>query len=68
MNMISSLRRRVSRDGSATLKTEEYNQLQAEWIKRVPKEALRDAFIAGVKLGKQETFLGFESWYENLNQ
>lgn len=31
------------------------------------KELLRLAFIAGAKMGRGESELGFEAWYENLN-
>jgi len=34
MNMISTIRQRVHASGVATITSEEFNQLQAEWIKR----------------------------------
>ena len=34
MNMISTLRQRIKQEGITTLSTEDYNQLQAEWITR----------------------------------
>ncbi|WP_182039542.1 hypothetical protein [Vibrio alginolyticus] len=40
-NMISTLRKRVRENGSASISIDEFNQLQAEWIKRVdPAETL----------------------------
>lgn len=38
MNMISQLRQRIARTGTATITTEEFNQLQAEWITRTKME------------------------------
>lgn len=38
MNMISQLRQRIARAGTATITTEEFNQLQAEWITRTKME------------------------------
>lgn len=35
MNMISQIRQRIRETGSATITPEEYDLLQAEWIKRV---------------------------------
>lgn len=35
MNMISQLRQRVANAGRAEISVEEFNQLQAEWIRRV---------------------------------
>lgn len=47
-NMISTIRHRVAESGTATISIDEFNQLQAEWIKRtVPDEiveALKMAF------------------------
>ncbi|ENM6582886.1 hypothetical protein AB8I92_003279 [Vibrio alginolyticus] len=40
-NMISTLRKRVRENGSASISIDEFNQLQAEWIERVyPTETL----------------------------
>ena len=41
MNMISTIRARVNSFGSATITLEEYNQLQAEWIKRCCPEKIK---------------------------
>ncbi len=38
MNMISQLRATINIHGKAILSAEDYNQLQAEWIKRVGAE------------------------------
>ena len=38
MNMISQLRQRIARTGTATITTEEFNQLQGEWITRTKME------------------------------
>jgi len=38
MNMISELRQRVIKEGSATITLDEFNQLQAEWITRTKAE------------------------------
>lgn len=32
------------------------------------KELLRLAFIAGAKMGRAESNIGFEAWHEKLNQ
>lgn len=29
------------------------------------KADLREAFVAGVEMGREQSFIGFESWYQN---
>jgi len=41
MNMISNLRRRISATGKTVITTEEFNQLQEEWVKRVDAELIK---------------------------
>lgn len=40
MNIISELRQRIRRDGTATITSEEYDQLQREWITRSGAEEM----------------------------
>lgn len=45
MNMISQLRQKVQKNGSATISLEEFNQLQAEWITRAEINVSEDCPI-----------------------
>jgi len=55
MNMISQLRRKVGLIGWATITTDEFNQLQAEWIMRVPASEEIDRLRAKVEALKAES-------------
>lgn len=45
MNIISILRQRVLDEGRASINSDEYNQLQSEWITRVIPEHLLDEIV-----------------------
>lgn len=45
--MISQLRQRVNKEGKCEINIEEFNQLQAEWIKRTKADILTSASVQG---------------------
>lgn len=69
MNIISELRKEVNKSGSATLTIDQFNQLQAEWIKRtLPDDQIKEIAVNFYydwhNSPGTNTQDGFDDWWE----
>lgn len=71
MNMISKLRRQVTETGEATISVRQFNQLQAEWIKRsmdkdIAKAMATEFFRWWYNQPGSNTDQGFDEWWDQF--